>query len=110
MNERRVDEQEAPPSILDELLRKSHSFLEGLLADRVKSSLDRALEWTFRRVIVYLSAAALFGTAAVFLLIAGVEGLKQAGAPPWSAYLIPGLAGAFGGLLLLHRPPRKPAR
>lgn len=100
----RVEPPEAPPSLLEDLLRRSQSFVEGLVAERVKASLDRALEWTFRRVIVYVSAAALFATAAVFLLVAGTEGLKQAGAPAWLAYFILGLFGALGGCVLLSRP------
>jgi hypothetical protein len=104
MTEDRVEEAQAPPTLLEELLRKSQSFMEGLIAERVKASLDHALDWTFRRIIVYLSAAVLFGTAAVFLLVAGMEGLKQAGAPPWSAYLLLGLLGGLGGSLLLRRP------
>jgi hypothetical protein len=110
MTEYRTEETNAPPSLLEELLRKSQSFMEGLIADRIRASLDRALDWTFRRVIVYLSAAALFATAAVFLLVAGTEGLKQAGAPTWSAYLIWGLVGALGGSLLLRRPKECGAR
>jgi hypothetical protein len=110
MSEHRVEEPEAPPSLLEELLRKSQDFVEGLVAERVKASLDRALEWTFRRVILYISATALFATAAVFLLVAGMEGLKQAGAPSWSAYLLLALLGALGGCLLLRRPEDRRAK
>jgi len=103
MNERRFEEPEAAPSLLEDLFRKSERFVEGLVAERVRSSVGRALEWTFRRVILYLTAAALFATAAVFLLVAATEGLKQAGAPAWSAYLLLGFLGGLGGLLLLPR-------
>jgi hypothetical protein len=104
MNEQRAQVPEAPPSLLEELLRKSQDFVEGLVAERVKASLDRALDWTFRRVILYVSAAALFATAAVFLLVAGMEGLREVGAPAWSAYLLLALLGALGGCLLLRWP------
>lgn len=102
MEEDRVEEQEMRASVLEDLLRKSRELVEGVVAERVKSSVDRALQWTFRRIIAYVTAAGLFVTAAVFLLVAGMEALKQAGAPPWSAYLLLGLAGLLGGLLLLR--------
>jgi len=110
MAENRIEEPPAPPSLLDDLLRKTHEFVEGAIVDRVKTSVDRALEWTFRRIIVYVSAAALFATGAVFLLIAGMEGLRQIGAPAWAAYLVLGLTGGLGGAALLQRPREKPTR
>jgi len=98
----RVQEPEPRPSVLEDLLARSRSFIEGLIADRLKASLERFFERMTRRVVACLVASVLFGTAAVFLLIAGLEGLKQAGLPGWAAYLSLGLVGALAGSLLIH--------
>lgn len=100
----RVQEPEARPSVLEELLAKSRSFIEGVIADRIKASLERFFERVTQRIIACLVASVLFGTAAVFLLVAGMEGLKQAGLPLWAAYLSLGLVGALGGVLLIRKP------
>jgi hypothetical protein len=102
MTDPRVEEAEVSPSILEELHRKVHELVRGMMADRLRASAERALDWTFRRVLTYLTAAAFFVTAAVFALLAGMEGLKQAGAPPWAAHLALGLGGALAGAMLLH--------
>jgi len=99
-----VQEHETHPSVLEELLAKSRSFIEGVIADRIKASLERFFERMTHRVVACLVASVLFGTAAVFLLIAGMEGLKQAGLPLWAAYLSWGLVAALGGVLLIHKP------
>ncbi|HVR83154.1 MAG TPA: hypothetical protein VMU54_02505, partial [Planctomycetota bacterium] len=83
---------------------RSRSFIEGVIADRIRSSLERLFERTMRRVVAGVISSMLFGTAAVFVLIAGLEGLKQAGAPVWAAYLCLGLVGALGGALLIRTP------
>jgi len=107
MPENRVEEPEAPPSILEDLLKRSGTYVQGVVADHVKASVERVLDWTLRRTITYLSAGALFATAVIFGMVAGMEGLKQAGAPAWAAYLTFGLVGALGGSLLLPRPAHR---
>jgi hypothetical protein len=101
MIEEQVHEPEAPPSIHDELLKKIQDLLRGMVAERIKASVDRAMEWTFHRVIVYLTAAVVFSVAATFLMLAGSEGLKQAGLPSWGAFLALGFVGLLGGTALL---------
>ena len=110
MHENRVEEPQASPTLLEDVLQKSREFIEGIIADRIKDSLERALDWTFHRMMVYLTVVALFATAAVFALMAGLEGMKQAGVPPWAAYLTVGLAGALGGSLLLMGPKSRSRR
>ena len=107
MPENRVEEPEAPPSILEDLLRRSGTYVQGVVADHIKASVERALDWTLRRTLTYIVAGALFATAAVFMLVAGLEGVKQAGAPVWAAYLGFGLAGILGGGLLLPKPAHR---
>ena len=106
MADNRIEEPQTP-SILEDLLRRSRAFVEGVIADHFKASVDRVLDWTLRRVITSLVASAFFVTAVVFLLVAGTEGLKQVGAPPWVAYLSLAFVGALGGGLLLRRPKER---
>lgn len=110
MHENRVEEPQASPTLLEDFLQRSREFIEGIIADRVKDSLERALDWTFHRMMVSLTVVALFATAAVFALLAGLEGMRQAGVPPWAAYLTLGLVGALGGSLLLKRPKSRGRR
>ena len=110
MHENRVEDRQDSPTLLEDLLRRSREFIEGIVADRLRDSLERALEWTFRRALTYLCIAALFATAAIFAVLAGLEGMKQADVPPWAAYLTLGLAGALGGSLLLKQPRNRSRR
>jgi hypothetical protein len=110
MIQNRVHEPEASATLLEDLLRRSRAFIEGVIADRIRDSLEHMLDWTFHRVFIYLTGAALFATAAVLAVLAGLEGLKQAGAPAWAAYLLLSFAGALGGSLLLRRPKRSDER
>lgn len=104
MVEQRTEESAAAPSILEELLRKSQKFIQRSIADRLRGSVERAYERALGRLVICLIGAAFLVMAAVFLLLAGMEGLKQAGAPTWVAYLSLGLLGALAGALLLRRP------
>ena len=98
------------PSILDDLLSRTRKFLREIADDYIKHPIEDLLRWTLGRVISYLVAAALFITAAVFLMVAGVEGLKEVGASPAWAYLGLGIVGLLAGILVLRatRPPDKP--
>ena len=98
------------PSVLDDLLSRTRTFLREIADDYVKRPIEGLLRWTMGRVIAYLVAAALFVTAAVFLMVAGVEGLRAAEVPIGWAYLGLGLAGILAGLIVLRvsRPPSKP--
>lgn len=110
MVQNRVHEHEASATLLEDLLRRSRAFIEGVIADRIRDFLDNMLDRTFRRASLYLTGAALFATSAVLAVLAGLEGMKQAGAPPWAAYLLLSFAGVLGGGLLLRRPKRKDDR
>jgi hypothetical protein len=59
-----------------------------------------------RRVLDYVVAGTLFCVTAVFLLMALVLGLREAGLPPYATYLVGGgAAGAAGVALLTLRHP-----
>lgn len=97
------------PSAVDDLVDRTKHFLGDVANEYVKRPVDNLLRWTLGRVISYLVAAALFITAAVFLLIAGVEALKTSRVPDFAAYLALGIVGVIAGLIVLRvsRPPAK---
>ena len=101
---------ELDSSIIDDLLSRTRTFLREIADDYIKHPIEDLLRWTLGRVISYLVAAALFITAAVFLMVAGVEGLKLANVPVAWAYLGLGLSGILAGLIVIRtsRPPKKP--
>ena len=84
-------------------LGAAHRTIAALAAPPLAALLATAWISHRRLVPAILGSSALFATAAVFLLVAATEGLKQAGAPAWSAYLLLGFLGGLGGLLLLPR-------
>jgi hypothetical protein len=90
------------PSLIDDLARRTRKFLLELARDYVKRPVDELLGFILGRALAYLLAAALFITAAVFLLVGGVEGLKAAGVPPWISHLALGVVGLLGGLVALY--------
>ena len=87
--------------LIEDLIRRSKEFLGGVVTEYVWQSIRRVLHGAMERLIVYLTAAALFACSAVFLMIAGTEGLKQFGLAPWMAFLLPGIAGVLAGWLIL---------
>ncbi len=88
-------------SAVDDLVDRTKRFVGELAHDYVKRPVDALLRWTLGRVVSYLVAAALFVTAAVFILIAGVEGLQRAAVPPFAAYLALGIVGVIAGIIVL---------
>jgi hypothetical protein len=59
-----------------------------------------------RRVIEYAFAGTLYCTAAVFLLVGLILGLREAGLPPYATYLLGGVVAGLAGaaVLKLHHP------
>ncbi len=95
------------PSVVDDLFRRTRKFLGEIAHDYVKRPLDELFRWALGRAVAYIVAAGIFVTAAVFLLVAGVEGLKAWKVHPAWAYLALGLAGAvFGWVILRIGRPR----
>ena len=96
-------------SVVDDLLSRTRTFLRELADDYIKHPIEGLLRWTMGRVVAYLVATALFITAAVFLMVAGVEGLRAAEVPVGWAYLGLGLVGILAGSIVLRtsRPPKK---
>ncbi len=90
------------PSVLEDLIRRTRRFMGDIAHDYVKRPLEDLLRWALGRALAYAVAAGIFVAAAVFLLVAGVEGLKSAGLPHAWAYLALGAAGTVSGFLVLR--------
>lgn len=89
-------------SFLDDLFRDlSRSMLNGLV-DRVEGSARNLVGWSLRKLAFSVVALGMIITAVALILVAGVEGLREASLPPSLAYLIPGGVGLATGVLLLR--------
>ena len=87
-------------SFLDDLLKVlSKSMFNGLV-ERVEDGARGLLGWSLKKLALTLIATGITVTAAVLLLLAGVEGLQQASVPKWVAYLIAGVVALGGGLTM----------
>ena len=87
-------------ALLEELLRDAGSSLLNGFGARVSASLRDLLRSATRRAARATAGVALLGASLVFLLVAGVEGLKAASLPPSAAYLCMGVLGLIGGYFL----------
>jgi hypothetical protein len=89
-------------SFLDDLLRDlSRSMVSGLV-DRVEGSAREFVGWSLRKLALTLIALGLIITAVILILVAGVEGLREASLPPSLAYLIAGAVGLTAGVIMLR--------
>jgi len=88
-------------SFLDDLLKVLSKSMFNGLAERVEDGARGLLDWSLKKLALTLVAIGITVTAAVLLLIAGVEGLIQASVPSWVAYLIAGVVGLGIGLPML---------
>jgi len=87
-------------SFFDDLLRDAGKSLFRGMAERLEAGAKDVLGWSLHRFSVVVIALGITITAAILILVAGVEGLKAASAPPWVAYLIAGGVGLGIGLVL----------
>ncbi|HLY74286.1 MAG TPA: hypothetical protein VKU80_09230 [Planctomycetota bacterium] len=87
-------------SFFDDLLKGlSKSLLNGF-AERVEDGARDLLGWSLRKLALTVIAAGITVTAAVLILISGVQGLEQASVPPSLAYLITGIVGLCIGVTM----------
>jgi len=93
----------ADPTIMDDLIRRTKRFLVGTAADSAERLAGPFFRTATSRVTSHLVAASIFGASAVFLMIAGSEGLKSAGLAPWLSYLTLGLVGVLSASVVLLR-------
>ena len=88
-------------SFFDDLLRDAgKSFFRGL-AERLEAGAKDVVGWSLQRLAMSVVGLGILITAAILLLVAGVEGLKEASVPPSLAYLASGAVGLGAGLMLL---------
>jgi hypothetical protein len=89
-------------SFLDDLLKGvSKSMLHGL-AERLERSARGVVDWSLSRLAACIIAIGIAIAAAILLLMAGVEGLKQASVSPPLAYLASGLTGLAAALMIFR--------
>lgn len=88
-------------SFLDDLLKVLSKSMFNGLAERMEDGAREVLDWSLKKLALTLVAIGITVTAAILLLIAGVEGLIQASVPSSLAYLIAGAVGLGIGLTML---------
>jgi len=88
-------------SFLDDLLKVLSKSMFNGLAERIEDGARGLLDWSLKKLALTLVAIGITVTAAVLLLIAGVEGLIRASVPSSVAYLIAGVVGLGIGITLL---------
>ena len=103
----RVKRRPGGDSFLEDLLRSAGRSMGGGLIARLKEAVRDGVQEIVRRLTTGTVGLSMLVVASVFLLIAGVEGLKAASLPSWAAYLIlGGVALLGGGILLLNTRSR----
>jgi hypothetical protein len=92
-----------PPErpFLEDLARRTGAFLRDQVSGLVRRPLEEAAQRTLARLVRALVGATLLGAGAIFLLVAGLEGMKAAGVAPWAAHLGVGAAAVLAGLAVL---------
>jgi len=88
-------------SFLDDLLKVLSKSMFNGFAERMEHGARDVLDWSLKKLALTLVAIGITVTAAVLLLIAGVEGLIQASVPTSLAYMIAGVVGLGIGLTML---------
>ena len=95
------------PSIVDRIARAmAGDYLRKFIL-RLRKDALRAFDLASARAVACLVAAALFITAAVLLVNAGILGLVAIHVPPAAAYLGIGVVALVGGWLLIRIPSMK---
>ena len=87
--------------MIDDLMSRTRHFLDRMVLDYVKRSLDDLLRRILGRTLRYSIAAALLIMAAAFLLLGGFEGLLVSGLPRYAAHLVIGGVSLLAGFVIL---------
>ena len=88
-------------SFLDDLLKVLGKSMFNGLAERVEDGARGLLHWSLNKFALTVVGIGVTVTAAVLLLLSGVEGLIQAAIPASLAYLIMGVVGLGIGITML---------
>jgi hypothetical protein len=87
-------------TFVEEFLRVAGRSLGGSFVTRLKEAVRDGLREVARKLTTGTVGVSMLVAATVFLLVAGVEGLKAASLPAWAAYLILGVVALLGGGIL----------
>lgn len=100
MSDPQEETRRAPASMLDEFFRSlSGSLFQGLVQS-LESGVRGWVGESLKRLAFSMIAVGIAIASSILLLIAAIEGLKQASVPPPVAYLITGLLGLASGFVL----------
>jgi hypothetical protein len=89
-------------SILEDLFRTARDMVAGTLIDSAKEAGRAFLHRSLTAILLYIIAAELLGTAAVFLLLGGFEALRLLKLPDAAAYAVMGAVALAAGLAALR--------
>jgi hypothetical protein len=95
------------PTIVDRIARAMAGDYLRRFVLRLRKDALRAFDLASARAVACLVAAALFVTAAVLLVNAGLLGLVAIHVPPAVAYLAIGILALIGGWLVIRVPTVK---
>lgn len=96
-----VKRRRSEASFLDDLFKDlSRSMFQGFV-ERVEDGAKGMVGWSLKQLALTLIGIGITVAAVVLVMIAGVEGLKEASVPRSVAYLIAGAVGLGLGLPLL---------
>lgn len=90
-------------SRLDLLLLRTKQLFGQVLAEWIKQPISEVGLWLKRRILQFSLGLVLLCVAIVFLLIGGVQALREVHIPSWATYLGVGGIAALLGVLLLRR-------
>jgi hypothetical protein len=88
-------------SILEDLFRAARDMVAGTLIDSAREAARDFLHRSLTALLLYVVAAVLLGTAAVFLLLGGFEALRLLKLPEAAAYAVMGAVALGAGLAAL---------
>jgi hypothetical protein len=89
-------------SFLDDLLKGVSKFMFHGLTKRLEQSVRGVVNGSLTRLVAGIVAIGITIAAAIILLIAGVDGLKQASVSPPLAYLAAGFTGLAAAPLIFR--------
>lgn len=89
-------------SLFDGIFKDLGHFMANGITSRLEQGAQDVFRWMMGRLALQLVGFGVVVVGVIFLLVAGIEGLKAASVPPAVAHLIAGVTGLATGLLLLR--------
>lgn len=92
---------------MEALVERTKRIVAGFGMAWLKEQISELGRWAGRGIAFYAVGLVLVCTAIVFLLVGGVQALRELNVPPWATYLgIGAVAGLLGVILMTRRPAR----